>query len=81
VICSIRPHALALGADGATPNRINARVEQVAFLGELVHVRVTAAGDVPLLVTSLPHAAARLHGGDAVTLNVAAEQVVLLGPD
>jgi iron(III) transport system ATP-binding protein len=79
VVCSIRPHALTLGAsDRTAPNRIAAQVEQVAFLGELVHVRVLAAEKVPLLVTSLPHAAVRLRAGDAVSLSVPPEQVVLL---
>jgi iron(III) transport system ATP-binding protein len=78
-VCSIRPHALVIGpAAGTGPNRIAAQVEQVAFLGELVHVRVIAAGNVPLLVTSLPHAAGRLRAGDAVTLGVPPEEVVLL---
>jgi iron(III) transport system ATP-binding protein len=79
VVCSIRPHALSLGPDaGMAANRIAAQVEQVAFLGELLHVRVLAAEKVSLLVTSLPHAAARLQAGAAVTLSVPPEQVVLL---
>src|SRR5207248_11339956 len=60
VVCSIRPPALALtGADGAAPNRIPAAVEQVSFLGELMHMRVVAADKSSLLVTSLPHTAGR----------------------
>jgi iron(III) transport system ATP-binding protein len=79
VVCSIRPHALTLGPDdGTAPNRIAAQVEEVAFLGELVHVRVLAAEKLPLLVTSLPQTAAQLRPGDAVTLHVKPEQVVIL---
>jgi spermidine/putrescine ABC transporter ATP-binding subunit len=77
VLCSIRPQALALGArDG--PNRIAATVDHVAFLGEVVHWRARAAGDTMLTVVSLPQDAVRLRPGDAVTLAVPPEQVVLL---
>jgi iron(III) transport system ATP-binding protein len=77
VLCSIRPQALALaGRDG--PNRLAATVDHVAFLGEVVHWRARAAGDTTLSVISLPHEAARLRPGDAVTLAVPPEEVVLL---
>jgi iron(III) transport system ATP-binding protein len=77
VLCSIRPQALALaGREG--PNRVAATVEHVAFLGEVVHWRARAAGETTLGVLSLPQEAARLRPGDAVTLAVPPEQVVLL---
>jgi ABC-type Fe3+/spermidine/putrescine transport system ATPase subunit len=76
VTCSIRPQALSLSDAG--PNRLAGTLEQVAFLGELVHLRVAAANGQRLLVTSLPHGANGLHAGDPVRLSVPAEQVVLL---
>ncbi len=75
VVCSVRPFALALAEGNA--NRIGATVDQVSFLGELVHLQVKA-GPVPLQVVSLPYQAGRLKAGDAVTLSVAPEQVVVL---
>jgi iron(III) transport system ATP-binding protein len=79
VLCSIRPAALELTAPPATAtNQIAAEVEHISFLGELVHLRLRAADKTPLLMTSLPHAAARLKPGEAVMLTAAAEQVVLL---
>jgi iron(III) transport system ATP-binding protein len=78
VTCSIRPEAFNIGppAPGAE-NAINARVERVAFLGEIVQVGLTAGG-VALQVTSLPHTAGRLKVGDPATLSVPADQVVVL---
>lgn len=79
IVCSIRPQALTVAnGDASGPNRIGAVVESTAFFGEVVHVRVLATGKVPLLVVSLPHAAGRLKAGDAVTLTVPPEQVVLI---
>src|SRR5262249_34455665 len=52
VVCSIRPQALTLappGADGL-PNRIAATVETVAFLGDVLQVRLNAAGPAPTAV-------------------------------
>jgi iron(III) transport system ATP-binding protein len=78
VTCSIRPQAFTLGAGGAdAENSISARVERVAFLGDVVQVGLTAGG-VALQVTSLPHAGRRLKAGDVVTLSVPADQVVVL---
>jgi iron(III) transport system ATP-binding protein len=78
VLCSIRPHALALDAHGQGVNRIPAEVRHVSYLGELVQVRVATAGNTILEVVSLPHAAARLGPGDLITLTVPPEQVVIL---
>ena len=79
VLCSIRPQALTLDAPASGPNRIAARVEQVAFLGEVVHWRVTTAGNTSLLGISLPKEAAQLQPGEAVTLTVTPDQVVIMG--
>jgi iron(III) transport system ATP-binding protein len=78
VVCSLRPQALALGPTREGGNLIPGRVEQVAFLGEVVQVRVRAAGETALNVVSLPHTTARLKPGDAVTLTVPPDQVVIL---
>ncbi|HEV3257169.1 MAG TPA: ABC transporter ATP-binding protein [Gemmataceae bacterium] len=78
VVCSIRPQALALQLPEAGLNRIAGTVEQVTFLGELIHLRVAAAGGIILMVVGLPHDAARLRPGDSVTLAVEPAQVVVL---
>jgi iron(III) transport system ATP-binding protein len=77
-VCCVRPQALTLEAPPGETNRFGARVEEVTFLGELVQLRVRAADDTPLSVLSLPRTAAHLKPGDAVTLSVPPEQVVLV---
>jgi len=77
VVCSIRPHALAMNAGENAANRIEAKVVRVAFLGELVHVGV-AAGDTSLEVVALPHACRDIKAGDAATLSAPPDQVVVL---
>src|SRR5262245_29536774 len=42
VVCSVRPHALALNALPDAANRIDGQVTRVAFLGELVQLSVRA---------------------------------------
>ena len=58
-------------------------MEQAAFLGELVHVRLRAGeSKTPLLLAGLPQTAGgRLKAGDSVTLSVPQEQVVVLQDD
>ncbi len=76
VVCSIRPHALALNAADAT-NRFEADVKRVSFLGELVHIGVEANG-AALEVVALPYSAGPLKAGDRLALGVPADQVVVL---
>lgn len=78
VVCSVRPHALAVDATGGAPNRISACVENMAFLGESLHVRLMAVGNTRLEMVSLPHLVGRLKPGENVTLTVPPEQVVIL---
>jgi len=77
VTCSIRPHAWTLDAPAGAPNRIEAQVERLTFLGEIVELRVLA-GQTPLDLVSLPHAGGRLTPGAALSISVAPEQVVVL---
>jgi ABC-type Fe3+/spermidine/putrescine transport system ATPase subunit len=77
VICSIRPQALSL-ITGDGPNRIAGTVEQVAFLGELLEVRVKTAADLALNVVALPQQASSCRPGTVITLSVSPEQVVVL---
>src|SRR5262249_12723264 len=49
-----------------TENRIMARVEEVAFLGDLTQVRLQGNAQTPLLVLGLPHALGKLKKGDVV---------------
>lgn len=77
VTCSVRPHALSVAASEAVPNTIRAMVEQTAFLGELLHVRVKAGG-TDLEMVTLPHEADRVRIGQEIRLAVKPENVVLL---
>ena len=77
VLCSIRPHALALAGTDGSVNRIAATVEQVTYLGERIDVRLRAAGNTSLQMVSLPHLAGWLQAGDNVALTVPPEQVVI----
>jgi iron(III) transport system ATP-binding protein len=77
VFCSIRPHALALDATGV--NQIAGKIQQVTYLGELLHIQVLAAGNTVLQVRTLPQAAGRLNPGDLVALSVPPDEVVILG--
>jgi hypothetical protein len=67
---------LSLG--GAGGNQLTGQVQQVTYLGELLHVRVQAAGNTLLEVHSLPQGADRLRPGDAVVLTVPPQHVVIL---
>jgi iron(III) transport system ATP-binding protein len=79
VRCMIRPQALSLtSAEGNAVNRIAARVERSAFLGELLQWHVAAGGDTRLLVLLLPHTADGVRAGDTVHLTVPPDQVVIL---
>jgi iron(III) transport system ATP-binding protein len=78
VTCSIRPQAFSLDPSAAgAENHVSARVERVAFLGEIVQVGLSARG-LALQVTSLPHGAGQLKVGDTATLSVPADQVIVL---
>jgi iron(III) transport system ATP-binding protein len=76
VVCSIRPQSLALASGEGGTNRISARVEEVAFLGDLVLVRVTA-GETPLMVLMLPNTA-ELRAEETVLWAVPPSQVIVL---
>jgi iron(III) transport system ATP-binding protein len=78
VICSIRPHAWLLDPTPNAPNRIEARVVQVTFLGDWIQLRVSGPGATQLEVVSLPYSAGRLGSGDPITLTVDPAQIVLL---
>jgi iron(III) transport system ATP-binding protein len=80
VLCSIRPHAFSVNDTPTGPNTIPARILGVTFLGDLLHLDITATGDTLLQVVSLPASAGRYRPGDAVTLQVQPEHVVILPP-
>src|SRR5205085_6415010 len=80
IVCSIRPHALAVVTSSTAPNSFSARVEQVTYLGEMLQIRARAGGEYMLEIVSLPHLANKVRDGDPITVNVSPEQVVLL-PD
>jgi iron(III) transport system ATP-binding protein len=77
VVCSIRPHALSVATGDSGPNAIPATVEQLAFLGELLHVRLKAGG-TDLEMVMLPHEAGRLKGGQSIRLTALAENVIVV---
>jgi iron(III) transport system ATP-binding protein len=66
------------GPSERAANRIAAKVTKVEFQGQLIQVRLTAVGEIPLLMVSLPRIAGNLKPGDAVTLTAAPDQVVIL---
>jgi iron(III) transport system ATP-binding protein len=76
VVCSIRPQSLAFSSSEGGANRISARIDQVAFLGDLLQVRVTA-GEVPLLVSMLPNTG-EPRAGEIVVWIVPPSQVIVL---
>jgi iron(III) transport system ATP-binding protein len=78
VVCSIRPQALSLDTGGTTVNKIGAKVERVTFFGDVLHLRLLAAGSTYLEMISLPHAVGKLRAGDAVSLTVPPDQVTVL---
>jgi iron(III) transport system ATP-binding protein len=80
VVCSVRPPALTLGGPAET-NRIAAAVKEVLFLGDLVQLRLTAAGETELTAVALPHQAGSLRPGADVALTVDPANVVVLPPD
>jgi iron(III) transport system ATP-binding protein len=78
-VCAVRPQSLELVPEGGeAPNQLSARVERVSFLGELVHVHALGPGGTSLVMTSLPHLVGRLRPGDALTLAVPRQRVVVL---
>jgi iron(III) transport system ATP-binding protein len=79
VVCSVRPQALGVARDGEG-NRIPATVGAVAFLGDVVQVRLAAAGGTALELVTLPQHAGGLTPGAAVVLTAPPDQVVVL-PD
>jgi ABC-type Fe3+/spermidine/putrescine transport system ATPase subunit len=72
------PLDLRLDADMAISNRIPCTVQKVTFQGETLQVHLLAAGETPLLLVSLPQAAGALKPGQAVTLAVPSDQVLVL---
>jgi iron(III) transport system ATP-binding protein len=84
VAVSIRPHAIALAADGealpAAANLLAGAVERATYLGDALDYHVRIAGtDLLLRVSSPP--SRRLRPGDPVRLAVAAEACVPVARD
>jgi iron(III) transport system ATP-binding protein len=77
VVCSIRPQALFFAGDNGA-NRIPGTVDHVAFLGELLQIRVQTPSGVTLQVLALPQQTERWRPGTKVTLGASPENVVLL---
>jgi iron(III) transport system ATP-binding protein len=77
VTCVLRPQDLAIGTSAAS-NRFTAAVEQVAFFGELIHVRLRADGGTGLLLVNVPQTAGQLQTGARIDIAVAPERVVIL---
>ncbi len=80
VVCFVRPPALTLDGPGDA-NRIAAAVKEVLFLGEIVQLRLIAAGETELTAVALPHQAGALRPGADVVLTVDPANVVVLPPD
>jgi iron(III) transport system ATP-binding protein len=79
VVCAIRPQDLTLEPMGEAPNRFEATVDQLSFLGEMTHVRLLAGeAKLPVLIVGLPQTAARLKPGERVTLSAPPAHVAIL---
>jgi iron(III) transport system ATP-binding protein len=79
VTCSIRPASLEMvDSSGSGANRLTAEVDALSFLGDVIHLRLRAMGKTPLLMTVLPHVAARVKPGDSILVAVDPKQVMLI---
>jgi putative spermidine/putrescine transport system ATP-binding protein len=67
-VISVRPEQIAVGdAAGTSSNRFTARVEDIAYLGD--HVRLRLSGDAGLeFVAKLPNRGASFQRHDTVSL-------------
>jgi ABC-type Fe3+/spermidine/putrescine transport system ATPase subunit len=77
VVCSIRPQAFALDSPAGF-NQIPATVRDVLFLGNMLQVRLNAAGGTELMVLGLPREVHGMAPDTKVVLSVDPDQVVLL---
>ncbi|MBL8793732.1 MAG: ABC transporter ATP-binding protein, partial [Planctomycetia bacterium] len=76
VVCAFRPPALSLhGAEG--PNRFQAVVREITFLGDLLQVSLMA-GEQSVRMLSLPQQASHLQVGETVSLAVPADHLIVL---
>jgi ABC-type Fe3+/spermidine/putrescine transport system ATPase subunit len=79
VTISVRPETVSLGP--TTPagwNRFPATIERVIFRGEIRQIHARGPGDWPILVSALQSQSHNVREGQAVTLSVAPENVVVL---
>jgi hypothetical protein len=65
----------------AALNGWQARVEQTAYLGERMQLRVRAAGDTVLDLAVLPAQARGVTEGSSIDISVPPDQVVILRED
>jgi iron(III) transport system ATP-binding protein len=79
VTCSIRPEAIHLNSNGTDANRLEGRVVESVYLGEVAQHRVEVSGGTILKILEI-NPAARGEVGDRATLSVHPDQVVIL-PD
>jgi ABC-type Fe3+/spermidine/putrescine transport system ATPase subunit len=79
VTVSIRPEAMLLGPNvPAGSNRFAATVERLVFLGAVREVHLRGSGDWPVAALTLQSQSQGLREGQAVTLSVPPEHVVVL---
>ncbi|HKI19150.1 MAG TPA: ABC transporter ATP-binding protein [Isosphaeraceae bacterium] len=79
VTISVRPETVSLGP--TTPagwNRFPATIERIIFRGELRQIHARGPGDWPIVVSALQSQSQNLREGQALTLSVAPEHVVVL---
>jgi ABC-type Fe3+/spermidine/putrescine transport system ATPase subunit len=79
VTVSIRPESLAIGPSvPAGSNRFAATIERLVFLGEVRQVHLRAPGDWPVFALALQSQSNHLREGQALTVSVPPEHVVVL---
>jgi ABC-type Fe3+/spermidine/putrescine transport system ATPase subunit len=79
VTIAIRPETVSVGP--STPpgwNRFHATIERIIFRGELRQIHARGPGDWPIVVSALQSQSQNLRDGQALTLSVAPEHVVVL---
>jgi ABC-type Fe3+/spermidine/putrescine transport system ATPase subunit len=79
VMIALRPEALAIGPHAPfDANRFAATVERLVFLGELRQVHLRGSNDWPVMALALQPQSQNLREGQAVTIHVSPEHVIVL---
>lgn len=78
LFCSVRPETLAVTDDAEGPNRLQGRIVETTYLGELVQHVVELPGELRVRVARLNPGGTDPAEGDRVTITVDPDDVVLV---